>query len=260
MTALHYRELAARRNGEAAIPPIRPEVSRRFLEYLAHPRTGCVELRVLRAAWDREGRLHRADRINPTYHGSTLAGWFDDADRLVREAGRLASVSGYVTINPVRRDLLARSYNRLDRCRHTTRDDDIVLLRWLYLDIDPKRPADVSSTDEELGAAVRRRDAILAGEPELAVSALWGRSGNGAWVLVRLPDYPNDAKHRRMVAEVVKAIARTYDDDEVVVDAVTANPSRLIGLPGTVKTKGSPRPDRPWRRVTFDGAGPDAGP
>ena len=75
--------------------------------------------------------------------------------------------------------------------RHTTCDADIVCLRWLYLDIDPVRPPEISSTDSELDAAVSRRDAILGDHPELAASALWGRSGNGGWILVRLPDYPN---------------------------------------------------------------------
>jgi hypothetical protein len=169
------------------------------------------------------------------------------------------SVSGYVTINPVRNDLLARSDNRLARMRHTTRDEDVAVLRWLYLDIDPLRPPDVSSTDAELASAVARRDAVLAGQPELAASALWGRSGNGAWVLVRLPDYPNDARHRGLIAETVRSLAREYNDDAVVIDAATVNPSRLIGLPGTLKAKGSPRPDRPWRLATFDGAGSSSG-
>ena len=258
MTALQYREHVRRRDGEPPIPQVRTDVARRFLDHLASPAAGCVELRVMRAAWDRRGDIHRADRISPTYQGSTLAGWYDDLDRLAKHAGRLVAVSGYVTINPVRRDLLARSDNRLDRVRHTTRDGDVTALRWMYLDIDPKRPADVSSTDEEQEAAVRRRDSILAGEPEMAAAALWGRSGNGAWILVRLPDYPNDDAHRGLVARTVRALARAYDDDAVVVDTSTVNPSRLIGLPGTIKAKGSPRPDRPWRRVTFDGAGPHA--
>jgi hypothetical protein len=48
-------------------------------------------------------------------------------------------------------------------------------------------------------------------------------------------------------------IAQKHSDRSVVVDAATVNPARLIGLPGTIKAKGSPRPDRPWRPVTLDG-------
>ena len=244
---------------EPPIPTTDPAVARRFLSILTSPRVGCVELRVLRGTFDRRGDVQRADRLGTGYAGSTLAGWYDDLDRLAAQSSRLLNVSGYVTINPVRTDLQARSDNRLSRVRHTTRDEDVTRLRWLYLDIDPTRPPDVSSTEYEWSAAIARRDAVLDGHPELKTSALWGKSGNGAWILVRLPDYPNDARHRGMIAETVRRLAREYNDDDVVIDTATVNPSRLIGLPGTIKAKGSPRPDRPWRLATFDGAGPDAG-
>lgn len=237
-----------------------PMTMRRFLEILTAPVAGCVELRILRALCDRRGNILRGDDTGAGFRGSTLAGWYDDPERLVAQARRLRGVSGYVTINPVRDDLLARSDNRLARVRHTTRDADIACLRWLYLDIDPVRPPDISSTDAELAAALTRRDAILADCPELAASALWGSSGNGAWILVRLPDYPNDPPHRALVAEAVGAIARSYSDAAVLIDTATVNPARLIGLPGTLKAKGSDRPGRPWRLVTLDGAGPGADP
>jgi hypothetical protein len=155
--------------------------------------------------------------------------------------------------------MMARSGHELARVWHTTRDPDILCLHWLYLDIDPVRPSDISSTDAELAAAVARRDALLADQPAMAASALWGQSGNGAWVLIRLPDYPNNAAYRAMVADAVQSLDRRYSDDTVRIDTATANPARLIGLPGTLKVKGSPRPDRPWRMVTLDGVGESAG-
>jgi hypothetical protein len=237
-----------------------PMTTRRFLEILRAPAAGCIELRILRAVCDRRGSILRGDESGAGFGGSTLAGWYDDVELLVAQSRRLRGVSGYVTINPVRTDLLARSDNRLARARHTTRDADIACLRWLYLDIDPVRPPDISSTETELAAALARRDAILADHPELAALALWGRSGNGGWVLVRLPDYPNDPHHRGLVAEAVGTIARGYSDAAVVIDTATVNPARLIGLPGTLKAKGCHRPERPWRMVTLDGVGPAADP
>lgn len=133
------------------------------------------------AAVDRWGRVCRGTEINSGFVGSTLAGWFDNDQRLIEEARRLRRVSGYLTINPVRSDLLARSDNRLSRSRHATRDDDILCLRWLYLDIDPIRPADISSTDVELLTAIKRRDAILGDHPELAACGDLGLLGE--WCL-----------------------------------------------------------------------------
>ncbi|MFO0892133.1 MAG: hypothetical protein U0790_23720 [Isosphaeraceae bacterium] len=235
--------------------PADPSRARRFLERLRAPDVGCTELRVLNGAFDHRGRVVRGEDGTPGRRGCTLAAWSRDPDLLSAQARRLSGVSCYVTINPVRPDLLARGDGRLGRVRHTTRDVDVVCLRWLFLDIDPVRPPDISSTDEELAAAVARRDAILAGEPELAAAAIWGRSGNGGWILVRLPDYPNDQAHRALIAAAVKAIARRYSDPAVVVDKATVNPARLVGLPGTIKAKGAPRPERPWRPVTWDGTG-----
>ena len=235
-----------------------PGTTRRFLELLRTPEAGCTELRVLHAGFDRWGQVRRALDLGQTTGGSTLAGWYSDIERLTAQARKLRGVSGYVTINPVCHDLLARCDHRLGRSRHTTRDVDVVVLRWLFLDIDPVRPPDISSTGAELAAAIARRDDILNGEPDLAGSSLWGCSGTGAWILVRLPDYPNDAPHRALVVQTVKTISGKYSDAVVQVDQATVNPARLIGLPGTLKAKGSPRPDRPWRLVTLDGMGPRA--
>jgi hypothetical protein len=229
------------------------QVARRFLEVITTPRMGCIELRVLRAVFDRQGRISRVDASSGGYGGSTLAGWFDSDERLLKEAHKLRGVSGYVTFNPVRPDLLARSDNRLTRARHTTRDADILCLRWLYIDIDPLRPAEISSTDVEMAAAIDRRDAILDDQPRLAAAAAWGCSGNGAWILVRLPDYPNDSHHATLVAKTLATLDQQYSDSTVRIDTSTANPARLIGLPGTLKAKGCNRPERPWRRVTLDG-------
>jgi hypothetical protein len=227
--------------------------ARQFLDVLATPPLGCIELRVLRAVFDRQGRVCRADASAGGFGGCTLAGWFDDRERLLAEAHKLRGVSAYLTFNPVRPDLLARSDNRLTRARHTTRDADILCLRWLYVDIDPLRPAEISSTDAELAAALARRDAILGDQPRIAATAAWGCSGNGAWILVRLPDYPNDPHHATLLTRALATLDRLYSDNTVRIDTATANPARLIGLPGTLKAKGSNRPERPWRRVTVDG-------
>jgi hypothetical protein len=204
--------------------------ARRFLEALVEPRVGCVELRVLRAAFDHQGHVRRGEDLSDQFVGATLAGWFNNGERLIEQARKLRGVSGYVTINPVRADLLARSDNRIIRVRHSTRDADIICLRWLYLDIDPLRPPEISSTETELALAITRRDAILADHPELLVSAAWGCSGNGAWILVRLPDYPNDSAHRALAARALATFDRRYSDGHVRIDTATANPRTLDRL------------------------------
>lgn len=208
----------------------------------------CTELRIFKARFDSGNFIVTGER----YVG-TLSGWFDDPNALAIEAGRLKLVSGYVTLNPVKETLLARASNQLVKAKHTTTDGDIAAIRWLYVDIDPVRPADISSTEEELAAAVARRDQILADHPDLAAAAMWGRSGNGTWILARLNDLPVDEKHTAMIGAALATLSIRYSDGVVKVDESTKNPSRVMCLPGTLKCKGSNVPKRPWRMVTVDG-------
>jgi hypothetical protein len=167
-----------------------------------------------------------------------------------------------VTFNPVNPELLQRSMNGLAKQRHTTTDADVLRLRWLYMDIDPVRPSDISSTDEELAAAVARRDAILGDYPQIARASMWGKSGNGCWILLRLPDLANDAAGNAAVARLLAAISAKYTDKTVKVALAPKNAPRVMCLPGTPKCKGrGDDADRPWRLATLDHpAKPEAAP
>jgi hypothetical protein len=211
------------------------------------PPDTCLELRIFRANYEKSGFITPHDR-----YASTYAGWYDNPETLIADASRCRGISAFVTLNPVNPALLGRVAHKLVKCKNATTDDDIVCLRWLYLDIDPARPADISSTDTELSLAVERRDRILLDNPEMAKSSLWGKSGNGAFIFVRLPDYPNDTEHRSLVAGIVNLFSLRYSDERVKVDPTTKNPARVTCLPGTWKCKGSSLKDRPWRLSTID--------
>lgn len=93
-------------------------------------------------------------------------GYFDNPDDFHAAASALEKTDAegiYFMPNPVKPALLARAANRLkaaSRKIRTTSDKDIVCLRWLLVDLDPKRPAGISSTDVELGLAVERRNQL----------------------------------------------------------------------------------------------------
>src|SRR5262249_6810800 len=154
---------------------------------------------------------------NPKY-SSTLSAWYDNANAIVNDARKLRNVSAYIRLNPVNPDLLGRSHNKLTRVRHATTDDDILCLRWFYIDVDPVRPADIPATHEELAEAVAKRDTILADRPEIRRASLTGRSGNGAFIMARLPDYPNDHEHRSLVAASLDSIIARYSDSAIKID------------------------------------------
>src|ERR1700674_3654382 len=125
----------------------------------------------------------------------TISAYFDDPEKLVEAAAELSGRFGtsiYFTLNQVRRDLLARSANRVTYySRHTTKDNEILCRRWLPIDINPVRPAGIPSTDQEHEAAIvlayKMDDELLAlGWPAGSILD----SGNGAQILYRV-DLPN---------------------------------------------------------------------
>jgi hypothetical protein len=211
-----------------------------------HP-VGCVEMRIFEAQFDRSGRV-----VRNAQYGKTLSGWFDDPDFFWSACQSLHGVSGYVTLNPVNRALLARACNRLVVSNDATKDVDTLLIRFLYIDIDPRRPKGISSTSAELTAALAKRDEILADHPDLAASSSWGCSGNGAWILVQLPDYPNDEARRKLIADGLESLRSRYNDEAVEIDEKPKNPSRVMCAVGTRKCKGDSIPGRPHRPVTLD--------
>jgi hypothetical protein len=232
-----------------SIPSFDAKACSEFLGILLDPTRGCAEIRVLEASVNpRTGCV-----VPEETYSKTLACWGDDPALLVQQAARIQRVSAYITVNPVNPALKNRS-NRLAKCRTTTKDDDVVEIRFLFVDFDAKRPTGISSTDEERRAAWERLNQFLNDHPEIEPSAIWGCSGNGYWLLVLLPGYPNDEEHRSLIARVTDWLSARYSDDRVELDPTMKNPARVMPLVGTMKCKGLSTDDRPHRMVTMESA------
>jgi hypothetical protein len=75
-------------------------------------------------------------------------GYFDNPKDFAKAAAMEQAMAPgiYFTLNPVIPDLLARAANRLKAAGTksiTTSDKDILCIRWLPIDLDPKRPAGI---------------------------------------------------------------------------------------------------------------------
>jgi hypothetical protein len=176
------------------------------------------------------------------------SGYFDHADALLDSIFLLPKSRGiYFLPNPVVPSLLARAHNRLRPARREplTSDRDILRRRFLPIDVDPRRPAGISSTDAELRAAIDRVHGLIghltsAGWPD-PILAL---SGNGAHAcyLIDLA-----AEDHGIVSRTLESLALRFDDDSVTVDTTVHNPARIWRLYGTRARKGDDVPDRPHR-------------
>lgn len=188
-------------------------------------------------------------RVPSTRHG-TLSGYFDELDQLALAA---ANVSGrgpavYLSINPVLRDLLSRSVNRMkEYVRHTTTDAQVIARHWFTVDFDAVRPSGISSTELEHQQALDRAAEVRewlsrSGWPD----PVCGDSGNGGHLLYQV-DLENDPAINTLLQNCLKAMAFHFDDETVTVDTATFNPGRPWKLYGTLVAKEDNTRERPHR-------------
>jgi hypothetical protein len=189
-------------------------------------------------------------RIPKTRVG-VVAGYFDDHSALAVSisaadaAYRAAGV--YYVLNQVNPALLGRAYNRLkERAEYTAADNHILRRRWLPVDVDPVRPAGISSSEEEHEAAIDRARTIARD-----MASVWGLpiiadSGNGAHLLYSI-DLPNDQESLAVVSKALAELDRRYSDNIVKIDVTCANAARIWKAYGSVARKGDSIPGRPHR-------------
>lgn len=187
----------------------------------------------------------------------THIGYFEDPEKAAKAIETHDGRGNvFVTLNPARRDLLARANNHLlegtfKNPSERTKDTEIYRDSWFPIDIDPDRPSGISSTDEEkreaLEVAKVARDRLLSiGVPASAMMTC--DSGNGAYVLIRTPDCEVTGEHIERKKTFLNFIADKFDTERVKIDRTVYNPARLIGALGAMKVKGESIPERPHRR------------
>lgn len=189
----------------------------------------------------------------PDANGSAVSGYFNDLTKLARAAGIISEMrcfpGVYITLNPVRPNLLDRVGNTTERRNAKTKDEDIAELRWLPIDIDAERPKGSSSSDSEHAVAIERARAIKSllvqrGWPEDAF--VFVDSGNGAHLPARIL-LENTNENVELIKRCLQALDLVFSDGACKVDTSTFNPSRIWKLPGTWVCKGKNTPDRPHR-------------
>ncbi len=209
-----------------------------------------VEIRRAISALFRPGDVVEI-RVPKTGRSRTISGYFEDREELARAVERMEDcgyAGVYWTANPVNPALLARADHKLKSfADHTTTDADIVCRRWMVVDLDPKRPAGISSSHAEhtvaLDLACRIRDELLAeGWP----APVFADSGNGAHLLYSV-DLPNGPEAADIVKRCLRALASRFNTEIVAVDEGMYNASRIIKAYGTTARKGDSTEDRPHR-------------
>ena len=197
-----------------------------------------------------EGGLFEVRIIGERGKNNIASGYFKDADTLINAFDKmdLRRKNVYIVLNDINEACYSRKQrDHFEATNVTTDDKDIEGYAWLFIDMDPERAKEVSSTDEEL-----REAAIMAGRVkkylegmgfERPVEAL---SGNGAHLLYYI-GLKNTEENTNLIKACLTALDIMFSTDKVKIDTVNFNPSRICKLYGTAAQKGANTPERPHR-------------
>ena len=181
------------------------------------------------------------------------SGYYTSTEDLLQEISRLdGQVSGlYLSVNPIAVDSLTtpakqQLNGQVSNFVKPPRAEHIRARKWLFLDIDPVRPADLSATSPEKKLARKKADEIVAflkaeGWPD----PIFLDSGSGCHILYKVDLAADDP----IVKKLLAVLHERFSDDGVNVDEMVSPPNRVVRIPGTMNRKGESTPERPHRRA-----------
>ena len=177
----------------------------------------------------------------------TEAGYFTDLTKMAEAAAELTERARgvYFTPNPVDPELLGRKNNAvmwINRYDPLTSDVNITHRRWLLVDTDYKRPASITTTEDQAKLALDKAYKIREFLSELGwPDPIVAFSGNGGHLMYRI-DLPRDDEG--LVQSVLEGLAFEFQDEFIEVDKKVFNPSRIWKLYGTFARKGDEVPEQ----------------
>ena len=184
----------------------------------------------------------------------TYSGYFTDVERIISAVvpfDALPHAQIYFTLNSINEACYGRAQKdkmiQVGR-EPTTGDADIVERTHVLIDLDPKRPAGVSASNEELEHAHRKAVSVFRfllaqgfNEPIIC------KSGNGYHVVVPCKIAASD-ETTAVIKKFLQVLALLFSDEHVDIDEKVFNASRICKLYGVTAKKGENTPDRPWRQ------------
>lgn len=184
----------------------------------------------------------------------TYSGYFTDVETIIKAITPFDSLQHaqiYFTLNCINDACYGRAQK--DKMvavgrEPTTGDSDIVGRTHVLIDLDPKRPAGVSASNEELEYAHRKavevfRFLLAQGFNEPIVC----KSGNGYHVVIPCRIAAND-ETTEVIKKFLQVLAMLFSDEHVDIDEKVFNASRICKLYGVTARKGENTAERPWRQ------------
>lgn len=183
----------------------------------------------------------------------TYSGYFKDVNQIIAALepySNLPHAQIYFTLNHINEACYSRAQRDriiLIKREPTTGDLDIDGRTHVLIDLDPKRPTGVSSSEEELNYAyLKAVDMYKYLMSQGFNEPIVGRSGNGYHITIacRIGAAPEKTE---VIKRFIKVLSLMFSDEHVDVDEKVFNLSRICKLPGTMAMKGDNSIERPWR-------------
>ena len=185
-------------------------------------------------------------------NNKTASGYYKNIENIVRDVERMDAEGKfqiYFTLNSIEDSCYGREQCEkvVWKPKNTTTDNDIKGRYWIMIDLDPKRPAGTSSSNEEyekahIKAVEVYRYLMDMGFYEPVVCS----SGNG-WHLLLPCKIGISTDTNDVVNKFLKVLSMLFSDDSIDIDVKVGNPSRICKLYGTMAKKGTNIPERPHR-------------
>ena len=122
--------------------------------------------------------------------------------------------------------------------KETVSDNDIERIKFILLDIDPERPSNTPSTNEQKEEAKKVFDDCLHYLKENNIQYYYTfDSGNGFHALIPI-DIECTKENRRIIKELLSHLDNRFSSQVAHVDTSVFNPARITRLYGTLNTKG----------------------
>ena len=185
-------------------------------------------------------------------NNKTASGYYKNIENLVRDVERMDAEDKfqiYFTLNCIEDSCYGREQCEkvIWKPKNTTTDNDIKGRYWILIDLDPKRPAGTSSSNDEYEKAHMKavevyRYLMDMGFYEPVVCS----SGNG-WHLLLPCKIGISAETNEVVNKFLKVLSMLFSDESIDIDVKVGNPARICKLYGTMAKKGTNIPERPHR-------------
>ena len=206
------------------------------------------EVRKWHSAFKREGELFEIRLLGDKVY----SGYFNDVEAAIQAIAPFDQQQVYqiyFSVNEVNPACSSRKqYNRFLIVKGSATSKNDIEHRWMLpIDIDVKRPSDISSTDEEKQYAYKKAcDVYLFLQENGFPSPIVCDSSSGYHLYYPI-DLDNNSETERLVYSVFDVLGARFTDDRVKIDRQVGDANRIMRLPGSWGRKGRDSEERPHR-------------